>query len=245
MKEIRLLVLLFALITGCTSTGKDSYNYTSDQLKIKSLGTNIFVHISYLVTNDFGKVECNGMVYLHGDEAIVFDTPTDDKAASELIDWIEVKQGKKIKAVVVTHFHEDCLGSLKQFHDNETMSYALSNTIELARDAGVEVLPISGFDHHIEFTVGGEPIYATYYGAGHTKDNIVGYVPNEQTLFGGCLIKTLNAGKGYLGDAHVQEWPTTVEAIKKNLPQIKRVIPGHGNEGGKELLDYTIELFRK
>lgn len=133
MKEIRLLLLLSMLVSGCTSREEPEYTYTSDTLKIKSLRKNVFMHISYLVTTDFGKVDCNGMVYINGDEAIVFDTPTDDKAAAELIDWIEVTQGKKVKAVVVTHFHEDCLGGLKQFHTNGTKSYASNKPLNWQR----------------------------------------------------------------------------------------------------------------
>lgn len=108
----------------------------------------------------------------------------------------------------------------------------------------MEVLPQSGFDKAFEFRVGNESVYATFCGAGHTEDNIVGYIPKE-TLFGGCLIKTMNAGQGFLGDAHTIQWPKTVESIRKDLPELKMVIPGHGNPGGKELLDYTIQLFEK
>ncbi len=203
------------------------------------------MHISYLTTNDFGKVECNGMIYLMGDEAIVFDTPTNDQAAAELINWIQSDQNKKINAIVVTHFHEDCLGGLKQFHTNGTNSYASHKTIELAKVANIKVLPESGFEKEIEFKIGNESVIATFYGAGHTEDNIVGYIPEEEILFGGCLIKSMNAGEGYLGDANIYEWSKTVESIKKDLPDLKVVIPGHGNHGGKELLDYTIELFQK
>jgi len=244
MNEIRLLLMLSALISGCTSQREVSYNYASDNLTIKSVSENVFMHISYLTTNDFGKVDCNGMVYLRGDEAIVFDTPTDDRAAAELINWIQVEQNKKIKAIVVTHFHEDCLGGLNQFHTNGTKSYANNETIELAKLANIKVLPESGFEKEIEFKIGNESVFATFYGAGHTEDNIVGYIPKEEILFGGCLIKSMNAGEGYLGDANKYEWSKTVESIKKDLPDLKVVIPGHGNHGGKELLDYTIELFQ-
>lgn len=245
MKEVRIILMLSALLSGCSSNQLETYTFASDNLKIKSLGENVFVHISYLSTNDFGKVDCNGMIYLNGDEAIVFDTPTNDQAATELINWIEATQGKKLKAVVVTHFHEDCLGGLTSFHHNGTKSYASNKTIALARNANVAVLPGSGFDHQMEFSIGNETVAATFYGAGHTEDNIVGYVPQEKTLFGGCLLKTMNADQGYLGDANIPEWPKTVEIIKKDLPDLKIVIPGHGNPGGKELLDYTIQLFQK
>lgn len=63
-------------------------------------------------------------------------------------------------------------------------------------------------------------------------------------MFGGCLIKEINASKGYLGDANVQAWAATVKKVKKAYPNVKTVIPGHGEIGGKELLDYTITLFK-
>lgn len=84
-----------------------------------------------------------------------------------------------------------------------------------------------------------------FFGEGHTSDDIVGYIPSEKALFGGCLIKSLKAGKGNLEDANINEWSTTVEMIKKEIPELAIVIPGHGKYGNEKLLDYTIELFRK
>lgn len=185
------------------------------------------------------------MVYFNGDEAIVFDTPTDDQSSVELINWIQKEQGKAIKAIVVTHSHNDCLGGLSPFHVIGIKSYASTKTVELAKSNNIEVLPEISFEDAMKFQVGNESVYATFYGAGHTADNIVGYIPNEKTLFGGCLIKTMNASKGFLGDADIASWSNTVEAIKNDLPDLKVVIPGHGRHGGKELLDYTIELFRE
>ncbi|MEY4383942.1 MAG: Beta-lactamase, partial [Bacteroidota bacterium] len=66
----------------------------------------------------------------------------------------------------------------------------------------------------------------------------------ENILFGGCLIKELKATKGYLGDANVGEWSNTVDRVKKYYPNVNIVIPGHGEIGGQELIDYTIKLFK-
>ena len=184
------------------------------------------------------------MVYLNGNEAIVFDTPTDNKSSIELMNWIE-RQGKEIKAVVITHFHVDCLGGLKAFHNKNVKSYATNQTIQLAKENNKEVLPESGFETEMAFKIGKKNIYAKFYGEGHTKDNIVGYIPEENALFGGCLIKSLNASKGYLGDANESEWSNTVSKIKKELPNLEIIIPGHGKNGGEALLDYTIQLFKK
>lgn len=236
---------MFVCVFSFSFQEKADYVYSSDQLKIEALSERVFMHISYLTTNDFGKVDCNGLIFLNGDEAIVFDTPTNDKASAELIDWIKTTKHKRIKAVVVTHFHDDCLGGLKQFHTSGAQSYANNKTIQLAQSRGVAELPASGFDQSFEFTVGGQAVLATFFGAGHTEDNVVGYVPSEEALFGGCLIKCMNASKGFLGDANLPAWPQTVRLIKEKHPRLKIVIPGHGPNGGSELLDYTIRLFQQ
>jgi len=239
------LWLLPLLLLGYSCTPKAKNLPDSKELKVEALTANTFVHVSYLHDEGYGKVACNGMVYVNGNEAIIFDTPTDNNAANELITWVQNELGKHIKAVVVTHFHVDCLGGLKAFHDQDIDSYAYHKTIVLAQENNEPVWPQHAMQTTTEFTIGEEVVHATFYGEGHTKDNIVGYIPGESTLFGGCLVKTLNASKGYLGDANVDAWPTTVQQVKADLPEIKLVIPGHGPSGDATLLDYTIELFSK
>jgi len=63
-------------------------------------------------------------------------------------------------------------------------------------------------------------------------------------MFGGCLIKELNATKGYLGDANTKDWSSTVLKVKSAYPNVKIIVPGHGNYGDQKLLDYTIQLFK-
>ena len=243
MKNPLLFLLLTFTFSACALKKDAVYTYESETLKIKPISKNTFVHISYLNTTSFGKVACNGMVYLNGKEAIVFDTPVDDKASVELINWIQQEKGKKIKALVVTHFHEDYLGGLQTFHDSGTTSYANNKTIEILKSEEEELIPQSGFEKETTIEIGDESVLLKYCGEGHTKDNIVGYIPTENALFGGCLVKSLNAGKGYLGDANITAWPKTVEQVKAAFPDLKVVVPGHGKHGDTALLDYTIELF--
>ncbi|MCU0451881.1 MAG: subclass B1 metallo-beta-lactamase, partial [Bernardetiaceae bacterium] len=56
---------------------------------IVQIAENAFQHISYKQTDEFGNVPCNGLVVRNQGEAIVFDTPTTDQSAGELIKWIE------------------------------------------------------------------------------------------------------------------------------------------------------------
>ncbi|MFZ1281137.1 MAG: subclass B1 metallo-beta-lactamase, partial [Ignavibacteriaceae bacterium] len=217
--------------------------YKSNDLIVTQIAENSFVHTSFLQTNDFGNVPCNGLILTNSNEAIIFDTPTNDKNSEELINWIQETLKCKINAIIPGHFHEDCVGGLKAFHKNDIPSYANFKTIEFAKEINSAV-PKNGFKDSLTLKVGDEIVTAKFFGEGHTRDNIVGYFPNENVMFGGCLIKELDANKGYLGDANVSEWSATVEKVKKEYPDVKIVVPGHGEYGDKKLLDYTINLFK-
>lgn len=218
--------------------------YKTDNLSVIQLSDNIYEHISFKDTESFGRVPCNGMIVKDGNETVILDTPTNDKSSEELISWVENNLHSKVNALVVTHFHDDSLGGLKEFDKNNIPSYADYLTIELAKKQTGFGVPGHGFNDTITVKAGRYKVLVKYFGEGHTKDNVVAYVPDEKAMFGGCLIKEMDASKGYLGDANVQTWSQTVEKVKAEYPDVKIVIPGHGEVGGGELLDYTIKLFK-
>lgn len=219
-------------------------SHTSEMLEVHKIDDQVYQHLSFLETRSFGKVPCNGMVVIDQQEAIIFDTPTTDQASLELIDWVEKSLGCKVKAVVATHFHEDCLGGLQAFRQRGIPTYASQRTIALAK-ANRTAVPDNGFDKEMTIEIGNEKVQVLYPGKGHTHDNVIGYFPKAEAMFGGCLIKELGAGKGNLADADTVAWPKTVAALKAAYPQVKHVIPGHGKAGGSELLDYTMRLFEQ
>jgi metallo-beta-lactamase class B len=222
----------------------DDFLYQSETLEIKQLTKKTYQHTSYIGIPGYGKFPCNGLLLIDNGEAIVFDTPITDSVSVELIQWIEKQQNAKIKGVVINHFHNDCLGGLAAFHERNIPSYASDLTIELAGKNG-ETLPQNGFQGVLTLAANGTVSITQYHGAGHTLDNVVSYVPSEQVLFGGCLIKSLNARKGNLADADTLAWSATVQSVKAAYPETKIVVPGHGASGTTALLDYTINLFRQ
>src|SRR5690554_1352606 len=243
-----LLISLFSLLfLNCSNQKDDSFTpkvvYQSDDLIITQLSKNTFEHTSFLQTQDFGNVPSNGLIVTNNNEAIVFDATDKDKSSEELIKWIEQTLNYKINAIIATHFHDDCLGELNAFNEKGNPSYAYFKTIEFAQEKNL-FIPKNSFKDSLILKVGSEKVIVKFFGEGHTKDNVVGYFPSENILFGGCLIKELKASKGNLEDANEADWSSTVESIKKEYPGIKTVVPGHGQYGDKELLDYTINLFK-
>ncbi len=216
--------------------------YHTENLIIHQLTGSVFIHETFLDTDDYGKVSCNGMVVLNNGEAVIADTPSENTAAVELIKWLEDEMKVKIKAVVVNHHHIDCLGSLALFHQENIPSYSSSVTAKLAAEDGYEV-PQNTFKDVLELRVGKLSIVNQFFGPAHAPGNIISCVKEEGVIFGGCMIKSLNAGKGNLADADIEAWSETLRKTKQAFPSTKYVIPGHGKSGGMNLIDYTIKMF--
>lgn len=247
VKKFLIIVLILSSIQASTQRKKlfqPKTVFESNLLKIIQIAPNAYQHISYLQTNDYGNVPCNGLIVTNNNEAVIFDTPVNDSSSNQLIAWIKSTLHFKINAIVPTHFHNDCLGGLKAFHDNHIPSFANYKTIDLAKTNNY-VSPINGFKDSTILKVGKQSIVLKHFGEGHTTDNVVAYFPTEELLFGGCLIKELDASKGYLGDANTNTWSNTVLKIKKAFPNLNIVVPGHGEIGNSTLLDYTIQLFKQ
>lgn len=236
--------VLISCGSGITAVQIQALEYQSQTLSITKISPHIYLHTSFLQTENFGKVPCNGIIVVNGEQAVIFDTPADNESAEELITFFTLKKKVDITAIVATHFHADCVGGLKAFHDHNIRSYSNTRTIDLlkTKEPGSE-RPKNVFKDSLILKVGKQQVYAGFFGAGHTTDNVVGYFAGDQVLFGGCLIKEKGAQKGNLDDADVMAWPLTVQKVKQRFSEAKVVIPGHGKAGGPDLLDYTIKLF--
>jgi metallo-beta-lactamase class B len=236
--------LLLVMLQGCV-VRKGRVIYDSPTLQMVRLTRHTYIHHTYLQTDSWGKVSCNGLVYTHGGEAMIFDTPVDDSSAIELLYLVGQQLHARVKGIVVNHFHEDCLGGLQAFHDRGIPSYANSRTLKLAAadTANHPVVPMTGFEDTLTLWVGGKQVLNSYHGRAHTTDNIVSYIPDSRVLFGGCPLKALGAGKGYLGDADTTAWSQTIRNVKAAYPKARYIVPGHGASGGRQLLDYTINMF--
>ena len=84
-----IVVLLTYLILACSCNETEATADLQKHIKIEALSESVYKHISYLNTESFGKVACNGMVVISEGEAIVIDCPTSDSGSLELINWIE------------------------------------------------------------------------------------------------------------------------------------------------------------
>ena len=242
LKSLYPILFLVLIGMGCSNEVHQDINYSSEWLQIEQISPHVYRHISELEISGYGKFSCNVMLVVDGNEVLIFDTPANVKASRELLNWLADSCGLRIQAVVVNHFHDDCLVGLNEFHAFGIPSYAYQATPTLAREAGLPI-PKKLIPDSLSLRIGKTDVINFFPGAGHSPDNLVCYVVNDMVLFGGCLVKSVGGGKGNLADADTSKWSESVLNVIQRFPEIAIVIPGHGQPGGPELLDYTMTLF--
>jgi metallo-beta-lactamase class B len=182
------------------------------------------------------------MVLTCGDEAFLFDTPTTDASTKTLVSYLEDSLKLRVVGFVPNHWHSDCMGGLRYLTSKGIESYACQKTIAIAKAKPLPV-PRHGFTDSLVLKLGSKPIKCYYMGAAHSLDNIVVWMPSEQILFAGCMVKGLSyTDLGNTEDGDIKAYPITIKRVMNKFPNAKIVVPGHGAWGGVELLKHTYEL---
>ena len=88
--------------------------------------------------------------------------------------------------------------------------------------------------------LGGVRVQVWSPGWGHTRGDTIAWVEDEKVLFSGDLVE-YNAGV-YTGDAHLEEWPAALEALR--ALGAEALVPGRGEamkgrSAVNQALDYT------
>jgi metallo-beta-lactamase class B len=240
-----LLVSILLYTTSLLSQNDYTKIYVSKDIELVKISANSLIHISYFESPQFGRFPSNGLILVDEQKAFLFDTPMTEELTKELVSYLQDSMGIKIVGFIPNHWHDDCMGGLSYLQTLEIESYANKMTIEIAKSKNLP-LPAHEFRDSLILMLGSKEIVCNYYGAGHSSDNIVVWIPSEKILFGGCMVKALSSrGLGNTADADIDEWSKTIQKVINKHPDAKIVIPGHGQFGGIELLNHTKELLTK
>jgi metallo-beta-lactamase class B len=240
------LLLAMVCLGGCRTHETKEFQgddiVVSEDVVLRLIAPDVWIHTTYVDLPQHGRVPANGLVLVDRTEAMLIDLPWTDEQTAALFEWINVKCGARVTMVVPTHFHEDCMGGLREAHRRRAVSYALDRTI-LAASRRQLPIPQNAFREEIVLTCGGTRVDVRYFGAGHTTDNVVVWLPRKNVLFAGCLVKSANATSlGNTADGDLKAYPATLRRVRAAYPQAKIVVPGHGNWGGLELISHTLAL---
>jgi metallo-beta-lactamase class B len=233
------------ICTGLSTAHAQSDNVgikLADDVTVIRLAEGVWLHTTYFDIAGLKHVPANGLIVIDGKYAMVIDLPWTNEQAGVLFDWVAREHKATIQKVVPTHFHIDCAGGLAEAHRRGADSFALEKTVEILKRTN-KPAPRNWFTERMSLNCGDTRVELAFLGAGHTVDNIVAWIPARKILFGGCLVKSLNAKDiGNTEDADLVNYPTTLKKVKERYSDAKIVVPGHGQPGGLDLIDHTIRL---
>jgi glyoxylase-like metal-dependent hydrolase (beta-lactamase superfamily II) len=201
---------------------------------------------------------------------LVSDTTATPMMAQDLIARIRQVSDKPIKYVLLTHYHAvRVLGASAYVAEGATEIIASKGTYDLIVERGAEDMQSEmdrfprlfrgadsvpgltwptlvvgdgrpGRQGGISLDLGGVTVDIWHPGAGHTRGDTIAWVASEKVLFSGDLVE-YEAGV-YTGDAHLEEWPATLESLRGLGAEA--IVPGRGeamlgNANVNKSLDYT------
>lgn len=236
MKRLFLLILTFfsSNLIGQTNAG----------LMITRLTGEFYIYTTYKLFNG-SPYPANGMYVVTNDGVVLIDSPWDRNQLEPLLDSIRIKHKKEVVMAIATHSHADRTGCLDLLNAKGIRTYTSKKTDNISKING-ENRASHLFEKDTIFKFGQYAFKAFYPGKGHTADNIVVWFENERILYGGCFVKSPEAGDlGNLADADVAAWKGSMQKTIKQFPNPQYIIPGHQSWKSKKSLQYTLQLIKE
>jgi len=264
-----LIIMVLGVNAYCQTDQRQSQIRISEDLYYKETQDSVYMWTHYF---PWGS---NGMfILLPEKQGLLINTPCEATGTESLLSWLEKSFGPLELTAIVTGFHQDNLGGDEVLLAKNIPVYGADLTVEMVKEKGAElkdvilnsvsskeykryydaykVLNLTPPNKTFPIKEGmvlkfGDEVFEVYFpGESHTVDNTVVYLQKQKILFGGCMIKGMEFDNpGYTGYANMTEWPVSVERVIKKFPDCRMVIPGHGTEGGKELLPHMIKVLNE
>jgi glyoxylase-like metal-dependent hydrolase (beta-lactamase superfamily II) len=182
----------------------------------------------------------NSAVIVGDDGCLVFDAQATPAMANKVIERVRTVTDKPIKYVVLSHYHAVRVLGASAYKAQAVI--ASSETYRLVEERGQQdwdseygrfprlfqdaqsipglTWPTLTFEGEMSIFLGKREIRLMQLGAGHTSGDIVAWVPDAEVMFSGDLIEYHSAC--YCGDAHLREWPATLNEIRAFNPKARR-----------------------
>jgi len=242
-----LLVLLVVCACGAALLAAPSATAPefSDDLVVRKLAPGVWLFVTFEPGEKEQRISANGLLVTTGEISYLIDTGWSANQTRQLLDWADETLGQPVEHVIVTHYHPDRTGGLDAVYERPVVVHGHAGTSESLHAAGRPPLHWT-FEFEERLELGGEKIHLFYPGPGHTRDNVVVWLPRRQILFVGCLVKSAAARDlGNVDEADMKNWPVAVRRIIERYRDAEILVPGHGKPGGVELLSHTMELLEQ
>jgi glyoxylase-like metal-dependent hydrolase (beta-lactamase superfamily II) len=186
----------------------------------------------------------NSGVIVGDDAVMVIDAQATPLMAREVIRRIRKLSPKPIRYVVLTHYHAVRVLGASAYRAEHII--ASDATRELIRERGAQDMrseigrfprlfrgahtipgltwPTLTFRGELTLRLGKLEVRISQPGPGHTAGDTIVWVPSQRVLFSGDLVEF--AAGIYTGDAHLEQWPATLDKLRALKP--RALVPGRG-----------------
>ncbi len=199
----------------------------------------------------------NTGIIIGDDCCMVIDAQATPLMARDVIARVKSVTDKPIKYVLLSHYHAVRVLGASAYGASEIIASTATRNMITERGAedmaseigrfprlfrGQESIPgltwpTLFFEGKLTLWLGSRRVEIFQPGRGHTAGDTVAWVPDAGVMFTGDLVEYRSAC--YCGDAHLQDWPKTLDAIAAFAPQA--IMPGRGDAlVGREMVGKAI-----
>lgn len=233
--------------TNLSSHPFDKVQQISPEVQIEQLADGLWLHRTEQKISNGMVFTANGLLLQTAEGIWMLDTAWGYYPTQDLLHWIKVVLKQPVVKAIATHSHDDRIGGAAALAELNIPLQVTAQTAAIVQqhaktaDLLLPVQPVVALKQGEKYQDG--PVEWFYPGPGHTSDNIVLWLPQYKLLVGGCVVKAPRyPGLGNIADANVAEWPHSLKRIALAYPDIKTVIPGHGDVADAGLLQYSLGL---
>lgn len=175
---------------------------------------------------------------------MVIEAQATPKLARDVIKKIRTVTDLPITHLVLTHYHAVRVLGASEYNAKKVI--CTTNTLEMIEERGEQdwlsefqrfprlfeghesipglTWPTHIFDQTMEVDLGDKKVELIAIGEGHTRGDMIVWVPDHKVLFAGDLVEY--EATPYCGDAQLTQWPKTLNKIAKMKPHY--LVPGRG-----------------
>ncbi len=187
----------------------------------------------------------NTGVIIGDDGVMVIDTQATPFMAGDVLRKVREVTDKPIKFALLSHYHAVRVLGAAAFDPENIIASRL--TLEMIEERGQQdwnsefgrfprlfqghesipglTWPTIVFDEKLTVDLGNRKVEIMHVGKGHTQGDTIAWLPEEKILYAGDLVEY--GATPYTGDAHLADWPATLERLTALSPE--KLVPGRGD----------------
>jgi len=172
-----------------------------------------------------GKTASNAIFIVAGNQVIVAGSHFVLEGVRELVAEIAKVTPNPVREIILTHHHSGYNYIDLDLPPNAEIITSWQTWQALKSEYRQVRNPVTFFDRGLTLQRENISIILTNTDLGHSKGDIIVYVPSEGVLFTSDMV--FSGAVGYMGTAHMREWVSNLELLESL--DARYVVPGVGN----------------